>query len=160
MTAIEPLSQRDPRAALRLADLYRQLGRWEDCQASAKRVLELAERLKRDNATDVEGIEDVQFDAYEMLVVLAGERADYETAERILWDALEHLPSRQADVHANLTKHFEFIGDFPKAAVHQAKAAHADPDQYSPPDAMWKKMISSGAPVGLARPKSSRYQTN
>ena len=158
VAAIEPLSRRDPRAALRLADLQRQLGRAQDCQATAERVLQLAERLKRDNATDVERMENLQFGAYEMLVVLAGERADYAMAERILHDALEHLPSRRADVHSNLTKHFEFIGDFSKAAVHQTKAAHANPERYSAPDALWKKMLSSGAPVGLARPKSSRYQ--
>jgi hypothetical protein len=156
VAAIEPLGQRDPRAALRLADLYRQLGRKQECQAAAERVLQLAQRTHLDD--DIQAMENVQFGAYETLVVLAGERADYATAERLLREALEHLPGRRADVHGYLTKHFEFTGDFSQAIAHQKEAADADPERYSPPEALWRQVLSHGAPVGLARPNSSRYR--
>ncbi len=44
------------------------------------------------------------------------------------------------------------------ARQHQQQAAQLDPDRYSSPDSLLRKMLSAGSPVGLARPKSSRYQ--
>jgi tetratricopeptide (TPR) repeat protein len=158
VAALKPVSQRDPWAALRLAELYGQLGRKQDCQATAERVLQTAQRVKPKNATEVQENENLQFGAYEMLVVLAGERADYAMAESLLWDAFERLPGRRADVHGCFIKHFEFIGDFTQAVAHQARAANANPEQYSPPESVWRKVLSHGAPVGLARPQSSRYK--
>ena len=158
VAALEPVSKRDPWAALRLAELYRLMDRKQACQTSAEQALQLAQRLRPDDATEIRENENLQFAAYEMLVALAGERADYALAEGLLREALERLPSRRADVDGRLAKHFEFMGDFSQAAEHQARAASGNPEQYAPPDALWRNVLSHGAPVGLARPKSSRYK--
>jgi tetratricopeptide (TPR) repeat protein len=157
ITVLEAMSQEDVRAALRLARVLAPLDRPDACRAAAEQALELAKRAPDDPGRAESDIEQQCYSAYEILVVLAGERGDFTEAERLLRAAHRELPTQRAAIDAFLARHFEFLGDYAQAAIHQRQAAEAAPDQYAPPDKVWKSVLSHGAPVGLARPKSSRY---
>jgi tetratricopeptide (TPR) repeat protein len=157
ITVLETMSDVDAHAALRLARMLAPLDRPDDCRAAAEQVLRLARQVDGDKRRKDHDIEQQCYAAYDILVVLAGERGDFAEAERLLREAHRELPTQRAAIDAFLARHFEFLGDYAQAAMHQRLAAEAAPDRYARPDAIWKSVMSHGAPVGLARPKSSRY---
>ncbi len=156
--AIRPLATRLPTAALRMAELQLTLKRSEESQQWAEKAIQLAQESSPQDPESQRLLEIIQLRAYEMLAVFAGERADFGQAEQILQEALEQLPVHAAYLHDRLGTHYEFIGELATAREHQLRAAELDPDRYVPPEDLLRKMLSTGAPVGLARPKSSRYQ--
>lgn len=155
---LKALAKDDPSSAIILAGLYKDNERTEDSRTWAKKALQLAQQTKPANEHEQFLNEKVQMQAYDMLAVFAGEVADFQQAEKYLLDALGRLPSLRAEIHDRLGKHFEFIGELTKASEHQREAARLDPEQFSDPASLVSKMLESGAPVGLARPKSSRYK--
>ena len=155
---LEPVAARDPTAALTLAQIYARQGRTTASATWARKALELARAVKPAEAAAAKANREVQFRALKMLAVAAGEQADFKQAEAYLLEALDQFPEHQAEIHDRLGKHYEYIGELRRALAHQQRAAELAPDKYPRPEGMVAKMISTGAPVGLARPKSSRYK--
>jgi len=155
---LRPLADRDAVAALKMAELQLQLKRSEQSRQWAEKALELAEAAPPQMMWNASSWRMSCWRAYDMLAVFAGEKADFDQAEEFLQEALQRLPAHAAHVHDRLAKHYEFIGELAKARQHQQQAAELAPNLYSPPEHLVKKMLCTGAPVGLARPKSSRYQ--
>ena len=155
---LKPLAETDPSAAIELAGLYKGMERNDESRRWAEKALRVAQQAKPTSEDETALNENIQMQAYEMLTVSAGEAAEFDQAEQYLLEALDRLPSRRAEIHDRLGTHFEFIGELSKASEHQREAARLDPDRFSEPDSLVEKMLSSGAPVGLARPQSSRYK--
>jgi len=155
---LEPIADRDPAAALLLARIAKRSGAIDRCRQLSEQALELAQPLKPADAAAAKALEAIQLQAYEMLAICAGEKADFERAERILLEAEQRLPRYRAVIHHRLGKHYAFIGDLHRALAHDRRAAELDPDTYPPPESLLRRILSTGAPVGPARPKSSRYQ--
>lgn len=155
---LEPLAEQEPSAALELARVLKEQGRSDESRNWAHKALARAQQANPTSAAETEARDAIQMGAYDMLVVLAGEEADFKTAERYLLEALQQLPNYRASIHSRLASHYEFTGELANALAHQQKAAQAAPEKFAPPDSLLAKMLSSGAPVGLARPKSSRYK--
>jgi tetratricopeptide (TPR) repeat protein len=150
---LAPLAERSPRAALVLAQINRQRRQFDATRRWAEKVLAIV-----GPPPTSEEDQDIALQAYDLLAILAGEKGDYATAERYLLEALKRLPARRADIDFRLGKHYEIAGDFPRALDHLRTAAESDPQRYEQPEGLLTKMLSTGAPVGLARPKSSRYR--
>jgi len=155
---LEPIADHDPAAALLLARIAKRSGAIDRCRQWSEQALELARQSKPASASAADALGAIQLQAYEMLAVCAGEEADFERAERILLEAEQRLPRYRAVIHHRLGKHYAFIGDLHRAFAHDRQAAELDPDTYPPPESLLRRILSTGAPVGLARPKSSRYQ--
>lgn len=141
--------------AVKLAQLCQLEGRVDEGRQWAKEALRLVSKVESGAA---EGSDRVQLAAYDLLVVWSGEESKFDDAEQYLHEALSRLPQQQAAIHHRLGNHYEFIGDLARAREHQLLATQLAPEQFSPPDPIWLKVLSTGAPVGLARPKSSRYR--
>jgi tetratricopeptide (TPR) repeat protein len=156
--ALRSLAERSPAAALRIAEIHLRQKRPDSSRLWAEKTLQLAQAAQPSDNQQRALMENIELRAYDMLAVFAGEKAEFERAESYLQEALERLPTHAAHIHDRLAKHYEFIGELKKSQDHQQKAADLDPERYSPPEALMRKMLSTGAPVGLARPKSSRYQ--
>ena len=150
---LAPLAERSPRAALVLAQINRRQRQFDAARRWAEKVLAII-----GSAPATAEDQEIALQAYDLLAILAGERGDYATAERYLLEALEQLPARRAEIHFRLGKHYEIAGDFPRALDHLRTAAESAPQRYEQPEGLLTKMLSTGAPVGLARPKSSRYR--
>ncbi len=155
---LRSLAERSPIAALKIAEIHLRQKRPESSRSWAEKALQLAQAAPSSDDQQRASLESIQLRAYDMLAVFAGEKADFEQAEGYLQEALERLPMHAAHIHDRLAKHYEFIGELKQARDHQQQAADLDPDRYLPPEPLVRKMLSTGAPVGLARPKSSRYQ--
>ena len=153
-----PIADHHPVAAILLAEICKERGHVQASRDWAERPLKAARAVAAVSPGEVEASENVQLRAYDMLAVFAGEEGDFEAAKDYFIDALEHLPRRAAEIHDRLGKHYEFLGELPRAIQHQQQAALLDPETFVPPDSLTQKVLSSGAPVGLARPKSSRYE--
>jgi hypothetical protein len=156
--ALATLANEDASAAIMLAHLCKKAGRKEESRQWAEKALRLAQQSQPASDQERSLLENIQMQAYDTLAVFAGEDADFESAEQYLQEALQRLPSRAADIHDRLSRHFEFIGELSRASEHQREAARLDPERFSEPPSLVWKMLSSGAPVGLARPQSSRYK--
>lgn len=152
-TTLAPLAERSPRAALVLAQINRQRGQFDAARRWAEKVLAIIGRAPASAEN-----QEIALQAYDLLAILAGEKGDYATAEHYLLEALDQLPARRAEIHFRLGKHYEIAGNFPRALDHLRQAAESDPQRYAQPEGLLTKMLSTGAPVGLARPKSSRYR--
>jgi tetratricopeptide (TPR) repeat protein len=150
---LAPLAERSPRAALILAQIDWRQGRFDAARHRAETVVAMTGRPTA-SAAD----QQIALQAYDLLAILAGEQGHYATAARELHEALGRLPLQRAAIHYRLGKHYEITGDFPRALDHLRQAAAADPENYGLPEGLLTKMLSTGAPVGLARPKSSRYR--
>jgi tetratricopeptide (TPR) repeat protein len=155
---LRPLADYLPTAALRMAEIQQVMDRPEQSRQWAEKALQLAQQAEPTDEEQRASLNVVQLTAYEMLAVFAGMKADFAAAEGYLLEALQHLPTHAAYIHVRLGEHYEFIGELAVARQHQQKAAELAPDRYSHPESLLQKMLSTGAPVGLARPKSSRYQ--
>lgn len=155
---LAPLAPQRPSAALLMAQISETRNRFDESRIWAEETLKLARQAAPASPEERRANDEIQMQAYDILAVLAGKEGDFQTAERYLLEALERLPARTADIHDRLGKHYEFVGEFPRALEHQRKAAEGDPANYPKPEGLVTKMLSTGAPVGLARPKSSRYQ--
>jgi tetratricopeptide (TPR) repeat protein len=158
MAALKTLAPADPFAAVSLANLCHEEGLDEESQRWAETALQLAGQTEPTDQKQATRYEDIQMQAYKTLALLAGEQTDFARAEQYMLEALERLPSRRAEIHDRLGKHYEFIGELGKASKHQREASRLAPEQFPEPASLAWKMLSSGAPVGLARPKSSRYK--
>jgi tetratricopeptide (TPR) repeat protein len=155
---LRPLANAHALAAIQLAGICRETDRPEESRKWAEKALQLAQKAEPAGQDEVALNENIQMQAYDLLAVFAGEASDFVAAEKYLREAWERLPARRADIHHRLGKHYEFIGELAKAVKHQQEAARLEPNRYPPPSSVVRKMLSTGAPVGLARPKSSRYK--
>ena len=155
---LQPLAETQAPAAILLAGICKEQGRKEEARQWAEKVLELARPVTPARETLARENDQILLQAYDVLTVLAGEEADFDSAERYLTQALERLPNLAADVHHRLGKHWDFVGDLSKSIDHQRQAARLDPKKYPEPEGVLARMLGSGAPVGLARPQSSRYK--
>ena len=155
---LAPIGERDPGAALTLAEIQLAQKRPQTGQRWAQRALQLAQSATPADDRQRTALEAIQLRAYDMLALWAGERADFATAESYLLEALRRFPAQAVQVHDRLGRHYEFTGDLTLARQHQQQAAQLDPERFPPPESLLRKMLSAGSPVGLARPKSSRYQ--
>ncbi len=160
---LAPLAGHDPTAAIRLAKIFQAEGdtaaaegRLQTALKLAQAALKLAQAARADQLTE-ENIR-IQAQAYDLLARSAGERADYGAAEQYCLEAIERLPSCRADFHYRLGRHYEFVGRPFRAVEHLQLAAELDPQQYDPPQSPAVKFFSSGTPIGLFRPASSRYK--
>ena len=153
-----PIAENHPVAAILLAEICKEQGDPAASRAWARKAMKVASDAAKMNHDAANTSDDVQLRAYDMLAVFAGEEGDFKAAEGFFLEALERIPSRAAEIHDRLGKHYEFLGELPRAIQHQQQAALLDPETFVPPDSLTQKVLSSGAPVGLARPKSSRYK--
>jgi tetratricopeptide (TPR) repeat protein len=157
-SVLDAIADREAVAALLLAQVHQSKGRLTACRQWAERAIELAEQAQPSSPQDTEARIEVQLRALDLLAVAAGEQADFTAAERYLWEAVKRLPSRRAETYYRLGKHYEFVGELSKAIECQRRAASLDSDKYAAPASLVEKMLASGAPIGLARPRSSRYR--
>ncbi len=153
---LDPLARRDPAAAIRLAQLFQAEGDTAAAERRLQRGLELAQAVETDPPTEANV--KIQAQLYDLLARSAGGRADYDAAEQYCLEAIERLPSRRADFHYRLGRHYEYVGRAFRAVEHLQLAAEQDPQQYDPPQSAAAKLFSSGTPIGLFRPASSRYK--
>jgi tetratricopeptide (TPR) repeat protein len=155
---LQPIVDRNAAAALDLARLLRQRGRPIESRELALIALRQACSAAQRSTADAAGWDKVALGAYELLAMLAGDSSDFATAEKHLLDALRRLPMHRAIIHGRLAKHYEFVGELSRAQAHEAQAALADPQAFPPPEGLVTKILSTSAPIGLARPRSSQYK--
>ena len=153
-----PIAESHPVATILLAEICRDEGDISASREWATKALKVARNTAQQNPDAAHLSDDVQLQAYDMLAVFAGEEGDFVAAEECFLEALQQLPRYAAEIHDRLGKHYEFLGELPRAIEHQQQAALLAPETFVPPDSLTQKVLSSGAPVGLARPKSSRYK--
>ncbi len=153
---LDPLARHNPTAAIRLAKIFQAEGDAAAAERRLHRALKLAQAARADQLIE-ENVR-IQAQIYDLLARSAGGRADYDAAERYCLEAIERLPSCRADFHYRLGRHYEFVGRPFQAVEHLQLAAELDPQQYDPPQSPAVKFFSSGTPIGLFRPASSRYK--
>ena len=155
--ALSRAAQVLPEAALVLAQLYYAERNFDDSRSWAERSRHLAQEAVARESDSVQAEEHL-LRAYMQLALLAGELGDLARAEQQLSEALERLPRQQAAIHEQLARHYEFVGDIFQAREHRRRAAVEDPNRFAPPENLVYQVLSSGAPIGLARPGASRYR--
>jgi len=158
VAVLQELGTRNPIGSLKLAQLSNSQGDNGASRDWARRTLELVQQVQPSNDEQTHAITRIGLDAHYLLALLAGDETNFDEAEKLLLESLEKYPNYAADTHARLGNHYEFIGELSKAIGHLTKAAELAPEIYAMPDSLLVKMASTGAPIGLARPKSSRYK--
>ena len=124
---MEPLSVRNPQAALLLAAILQQREDWQASSDGYRHALELLDGLPADDVQSAA----MRVRAYNGIAFNARELKHYQEAEATYLEGLRLIPAARAHFHFQLGMHYQLAGRPLKSAEHMQAAARIDPANYA-----------------------------
>ena len=114
---------RDPVAALLLASVYKEQGRWKECDQYCRTALVLLEKLRR-----TEEVIPLWVQAYDNRAAVALEQKRYDEARLIYEEAMRRVSPARAYFHFRLGRLHHTAGRPGTALHHLQEAVNIDPE--------------------------------